>query len=257
MTAKKSILLSLLVLLFTLSNTSIYASNRVSFASFPVPVLIQNSQKGTFIDIVREACSRLNIKPDILIYPPKRSFKYFSEKKTQAFFPAIPFHLREQFVLTTPFHYKRAFAFTRKGTKAITTVSELKGKRVGLTTGFSYPPNIVNDSDITVDFTAFFQSSLKKLQAGRIDCFIGDPDITLNAMKELNLSLSYDLANPIYEEPVFIAFHRTPEGIALADNFSKAISKMLEDGTIHKIKSDLQPISSRPPILTKKVVESN
>ncbi len=256
MTAKPSMFLPLLVLMLLLSSVSVYASQIISFASFPIPVLIQNSKNGIFIEIVREACLRLNIKPEILIYPPKRSFKYFSENKTQAFFPAIPFHVSEQIVTTTPFHYKRAFAFTKRGTKAITTVAELKGKRVGLTTGFAYPPNIVNDSDITVDFTEFFQASLKKLQAGRIDCFIGDPDITLNAMRKLNFSLSYDLEKPIYEEPVFIAFHKTAAGIELADKFSLAISKMLDDGTILKIKSGLHPISSQHPVLEKKVVES-
>ncbi|OEU70715.1 MAG: hypothetical protein BA863_14610 [Desulfovibrio sp. S3730MH75] len=216
-----------------------YAGNKLSFATYKIPLLVENSQEGIFIELVKEACSRLKITPEIKIYPPKRALKVFQNNQCQAIFPSLDIPSRKESYKTIPIHYKRAFAFTISGTPPPTSIAELEGKIIGVTRGYSYPRSIINNPEITIDWADSFPSSLQKLLKGRIDCFIGDPDITIESIHRMDIKLNYDLTKPLFEEPAFIAFQHNQRGAFFAKQFSKILKGMQQDGTMDRIKRSL------------------
>ncbi|CCO23782.1 substrate-binding periplasmic protein [Maridesulfovibrio hydrothermalis] len=235
----------LLTTLFSANESN--AGKVITFASYKIPMLVENESEGILSEIIQTACKRLNVVPHIKIYPPKRALKSFYNQKVEGIFPSLDIPDSKNAYKTIPIHHKTAFAFTVKSKTPPANISELKGLIIGLTRGYSYPKSITENPLIKVDWADSFPASLNKLLLGRIDCFIGDPDITIKVIQKMHLQLSYNLKHPLFKEPAVIAFQRTPKGAMQAKDFNRVLKNMEKDGTMAKIKFRLLDVAHLNP----------
>ncbi|OQX27499.1 MAG: hypothetical protein BWK80_04900 [Desulfobacteraceae bacterium IS3] len=208
------------------------------FGTFFIPKMVEDENKGIFIDLLREIEKRTEKKFTVHLWPVKRTFKYFRENKIAGFFPAAePFSQTEVLkpVTSDVFYMKREFVFTRER-DVFGNVKDLEGKRVGLTFGYTYSAELLSNPNIRFDYSKDDITNMKKLAMSRTDAFIVEEFSGLTALKLSGVkNIRYDPAAPFYERKVCFAFQQTESGIFLAKVFSDAIKEMKRDGTLKSL----------------------
>lgn len=226
--------LAVILLLFLLSAPISHAADNgeaVSFVSYYIPLLVEDEEHGTFPRLLKEATKRADIEYTLELYPTRRAMRMFEEGEVMAILPALLSTLAKDAALTETIFTKDIHAFVRKGTPIPHTVQELEDRRVGLVRGFSYPRSILFNERIVIDYADTTDSSLMKLEEGRVDIVVVDGHTAVHAIPRLGLkSLDYDLSITLHSQPAYIAFQPTEEGRALAARLSEAIRSMKEDG---------------------------
>jgi len=230
-------LLTIVLLSFALFS---FATNRDSktyrIASYYIPLLVQDSETGAFIELLQEAAKRADIKYEIIMAPPKRAMRYFEDEEVIGLIPALLTTLVKDSALTRPIFTKQIHAFVREGDAIPESIEGLEGKRVGLTRGFSFPRSITVNEKIEIDYADTTDGSLKKLIEGRIDVVVADGYTALSAINKMKLTgFKYDLSAVLHEQEAFIAFQPTEEGRELARKLSIALDSMESDGAIDMI----------------------
>jgi len=204
----------------------------ISVVSYYIPLLVEDSESGAFVVLLKEAAKRAGIKYELELYPTKRAMRLFEDGKVMAILPALLSTLSHDAALTEQIFIKKIHGFVKSGNPIPRKISELEGKRIGLVRGFSYPRSILVNERIMVDYADTTDSSLKKLEEGRIDVVVVDGYTAVHALDRLGLNgLEYDLSVALHSQPAFIAFQSTPEGEFLAAKMTKALLSMKEDGT--------------------------
>lgn len=208
--------------------------------TYKIPGLVESDSKGAFVDIALEIQKRSGQEFSIEIGPPKRVFNNFKIGKIFGYFPALDAKLPKEAAKTEHFFLKNTFVFVKKGSPYISTTKGLEGKRVGLTEGFSYSADILDNPAIQKDYAKGVKNNLKKLAVGRIDAFVCDAILALREIKAESITnVDYDSKSPISSLPAFFAFQPDEAGRAMAEKFTKAIQSMKQDGTYNAILAQL------------------
>lgn len=223
--------------------TAMYGSVRadepkqpIQVVSYYIPLLVEDSEEGAFVKLFNEAAKRADVEYQLTLYPTKRAMRLFEDSKTMAIFPALLPTLTKDAALTCQIFSKQIHAFVKNDSTIPRKPADLEGLRVGLVRGFSYPRAILYNENIMIDFADTTDSSLKKLEDGRVDAVVVDGHTAIRVIEKHGLKgLKYDLSIVLHSQPAFIAFQPTPEGKALAIRFSKALISMKEDGTYERI----------------------
>ncbi|WP_319471178.1 transporter substrate-binding domain-containing protein [uncultured Pseudodesulfovibrio sp.] len=235
-------LLFAIILLSTMSYSMATdtASKEWRIASYHIPLLVDDRENGAFMELLREAARRADVRYVVVMAPAKRAMRYFEDGEVVAIVPALRATLAKDAVLTRPIFTKQIHAFVREGDSIPENIASLKGLRIGLTRGFSYPRSITVNEKIEVDYADTTEGSLKKLLEGRIDAVIADGYTALFAIEKMNLSgFHYDLSIILHEQPVYMAFQPTEEGKELAQKLSRSLDSMEADGTMRRILPDI------------------
>lgn len=235
---KRVSILAVCVVLLLLGVSLVIAQNarQHRMVSYHIPLLADDAEHGAFILLFREAARRAGVRYTMEMLPAKRAMRFFEDGEAMGIVPALRTTLEKDAALTRQIFNKKIHAFVRKGSPVLRSIKELAGKRVGLTRGFSYPRSITKNKRILLDYADTTEGSLKKLADGRVDVVVADGYTAFYAMKELSLDdLVFDLSAVLNEQPVFIAFQKTPEGRELAERISWAIDTMEADGTMQEI----------------------
>ncbi len=103
--------------------------------AYPIPLMIENKDKGVFIDLVKEISKRLDKEFNIIVRPTKRILKNFQDENLVGFFPGLDVIINNEFARSDSIYVKQDFAFVKKADDFISEVSQLQNKRVGLTLG--------------------------------------------------------------------------------------------------------------------------
>ena len=210
-------------------------------ASFPIPLMVENSDKGVFVDLTREIAKRAGVDIEIVIYPTKRTVKMFHDGAVAGFFPALDVMIDKDISRSSEIYIKEDYAFTRKDTPQITNISELAGKTVGITLGYPYVRKITDNSAFTLANAPQDVLNMKKLAAKRIDVFVVEEKSGLKALKESGVSnVTYPAGHPLSQQKVYYAFQPGNDGKMLADKFSQALESMKKDGTFAAIMAKAQ-----------------
>jgi len=226
------------VIMWSMSVPALAAEDQKTYSvvSYHIPLLVDDAGNGAFVVFLKEAAARAGIEYKLELYPTKRAMQMFEDGKAMAIIPALLPTLAKDSALTTQIFAKNIHGFVRSGDAVPESVDELKGKRIGLVRGFSYPRTILYNEDIVVDYADTTGSSLKKLLEGRVDVVIVDGKTAIHSMRQLGLvGVEYDLSAILHSQPAFIAFQPTQEGKDLASRLSAAIVSMREDGTYDAI----------------------
>jgi len=225
--------------LFTLVSGVCFAQD-CKIGTFPIPLMVESKDKGVFIDLTKELAKRAGVSVEIVVAPPPRTIQNFQEDVVDCIFPGLDVTMPKAYSRSSSVYIKRDFAFYKKG-NALTSLSELEGKTVGITRGYPYVMELTENKKIKLDFANDDVSNMKKLAMGRIDAFVVEEKSGLKALQDSGVSgIDYNKDKALSEQEVFFAFQKTADGASLAAKFSKAIDEIKEDGTMGKIFSKAQ-----------------
>ncbi len=220
--------------------------NKIRIGTFPIPLMVVDSENGVFIDLTNEILKRAKLDAEIVVLPPKRTMLYFNTKDVDVVFPALDVFFATGIEYTKPseiFYVKEDFVFTRKGDDLLRIIPELEDKYVGITRGYAYAPELLGNPFVKIELVNTDEQNAQKLIAGRVDAFVVEEFSGLKAFKDLGLEdkVQYDPTTPLSRQDVFFAFQGTDDGKALSDRFSEALRAMKNDGTFDQIMSQVKP----------------
>lgn len=207
-------------------------------ATFAIPLMVENSEKGLFIALTREIAKRNSRTVDILVLPTGKTLLAFSNAKVDGFFPALDVYVPKASAKSSPFYRKVDYAFYRKSSP-LRSMKDLEGKKVGLTFRYPYGKDLIANKKIKFEYAADDVQNMRKLGQGLIDAFVVEEKSGLKALQlSGERSIEFDKAHPLSEQIVYYAFHDNEEGRKLAEIFSKTIESMRKDGSLDRVLSE-------------------
>lgn len=215
------------------------------------PLIYQENgqMKGLDYDIWMELSKRLGVQANIQLLPFKRLWSYLQSGELDGTLQIYYNAERENEIIysKTPMHWSAHYILVRKEDLAkykAGTLEELFGKTVGKNAGFFVTKEFeeaVKTGKITVDEQASSELNLKKLAAGRIDCYVSNLHSAMWAIKQLGLQDQIvPLAQPFAEKKgTFFAVSMKSKNIADKKGFmakiDEELAKMHADGTIDRL----------------------
>jgi polar amino acid transport system substrate-binding protein len=232
---KKKLLILLVVLISMIGFTLQAGAQTIKVTTMAIPGLVVSTTEGLFVELYLETAKRAGVEVDMDIVPVKRARHLFATGKVDSFFPALDASLDAD-ASKAVFYIKKIFSFVNDGSPVLTDIGQLEGKKVCLTSGFTYPKKLTQNENIKLDEAGDPVQSIKKLKAGRCDCFVADPKVGIGALKKSGVEgVVWDPEKPLAEMDVYFAFQTDDAGKDLADRFTKALASMKEDGTFKTI----------------------
>jgi len=216
------------------------AGAAVEFATYLIPMHVESDSKGVFIDLINEMARRTGTSIHINVLPPTRAIDDFAHGQYDAVFPAVDlnFALGQKPARTQEsIDCKEDFVFTRKGSPFLKTLSDLEGKRVGITRGYPYAPEIMDHPGLKFEMAKSDEINIEKLMAGHLNAFILDEKTGVKAFEAKGLLplMQYDSNQSVSRLDVYVAFHAEAAGRGMAERFSQALAAMKADGTYQRI----------------------
>ena len=201
--------------------------------------------RGLAPQIVRESFATQGVEVDFLPVPFARCLHYAATGFTLGCFNATivsgnrdTYHWHE----TPMFHEELAiFAASPPGPEEV-TVDDLKGSVVGLTIGYTYPTELINDSGISFLRVTSDELQLNTLAAGRIRYAILN---TLPAYQRINadpkLQGRIHRVGRISQDGFWVAFSKArPDGAYYAEVFEQGLHALKENGRIDELQAALR-----------------
>jgi polar amino acid transport system substrate-binding protein len=201
--------------------------------------------KGTYVDIIREICKRMNVEPEFEIYPWSRAIVMVKTGKADAVFP--PFVTKERldylYFTQEPMSYTRNQIFAlKKDNIVVKNLSNLKGLVVGVNNDYSYGPefdtykkNLALDVSINEETLANKLGKIRKVK--RIDVAIGSSDSFRFLNRRLGYVKDFEVVYELSETPSYVAFSKAKGESAkvVAEKFSKILLQLKREGFVQKI----------------------
>lgn len=212
---------------------------QIAVAGFPIPGHIESSTKGHFVELTLAIAKEAQLDVSIQIYPPPRAIEGFMQGRSQVLFPALDiFFADDQKRVRTKgsFNCKEDFVFTRKGSPALRTLDDLKGKRVGLTQGYPYVKEVTERKDIAYETALTDEANVEKLMKGRLDAFVVEKSSGTRAFQKVDAfaDMQVDYKKPVSRQDVYWAFQDTDEGRALARKFDAALTRLYKRSDFYR-----------------------
>ncbi|GAA0405008.1 transporter substrate-binding domain-containing protein [Cocleimonas flava] len=162
---------------------------------------------GVYIDIIKEVILRSGIDIDLEPYPHERLLQYLEDGKLDGAIGLYKNKEREQYAVYVdiPIAWSSMRIFVKKeDLSSITGLNDLSGKVIGKIRGVSFNKDLekaIEEGQFTIEETATYEQSIKKLLAGRIDVLIAPNFSTQYLLREMGVSEEISLL-PLYFEPV-------------------------------------------------------
>lgn len=145
----------------------------------------------------------------------------------------------KKYDFSEPIFVERMAVFSNKGRKLeFSGVPTLIGKRVGVMRGWSYGDEFdkaVKEGKITVEEVNSDAQNFQKLSAGRIDAVLAIDEAGATVLKGGHHPDIEKSAKYLFENPTFLAFHKSANQADALSRFNKAIDDMRKNGKLGKI----------------------
>jgi len=217
------------------------AGGRADFATYLIPVHVENATEGLFVELLREVGQVARLPQlRIEVMPAPRALRNLMTGAHDAVFPALDvFFEPGQTVVRTAetIDCKEDFVFTAKGAPVLRSLADLQGKVVGVTHGYPYSRAVMAASGFTLEVAVSDELNIRKLAAGRIDAFVLDEKTGLKAAEALGLAdaIQYDRNAPVSRQDVYVAFQPTDRGRELAGRVSDGLRQLKANGRYQTI----------------------
>jgi len=210
----------------------------------------ENGQvKGFDYDIWMELSKRLGVKADIQVLPFKRLYAYLQTGELDGTLQIYYNAERENEIIYSkiPMHWSAHHIFVRKEDLSkfgSGNIASMYGKTVGKNAGFFVTKEFeeaVKEGKIKVDEQVSSELNLRKLAAGRIDCYVGNLHTGLFAAKQIGLlDQIAAMPEPFAEKKgTFFALSRKSKNVADQEGFmakiNEELTRMHADGTIDRM----------------------
>lgn len=216
------------------------------------PFLYRDNEgaKGPLYDISLVIFKRLNLQAKIELYSFPLIIRYLQEGTVDGVLMLYKNVDRESFILypELPLWESSINVYVRRGGEfGFRSVEDLYGKRVGNRTDFFISDafnKAVKQNRLVLDEAREVVFNLKKLLAGRIDCYIGDSWATEYFIDHLDLGKEIvALSSPIVPNAgLYLAITKTGKRIkdkkGFISDLERVIHDVREDGTLRRIEAD-------------------
>ncbi len=201
--------------------------------------LVTEDGIGLYQMIMKEVSKRSGVTFTEKFYPPKRAFETFLREENKCIYSftddAAGILGKDKIIASIPLGVFKMYIFTKKGEPALTSIFQLKGKRVAYVLGLGIPIEKVKikekEAGIKLIATENNEESFRILQRGRVNAIIGFlPDINLFLDE-----LSFSPKNPLLVGYDRITCHNNETGKQFINSISPKLKEMKEDGAIKKI----------------------
>lgn len=233
-TAVTSMLAGVIVLCLLLGAGTLAAQETVRFCfnAWKPYIFVENGQPmGLSIAVLKEAARRAGYQPQFTELPWKRCLHLVETGEQDA---AIGAAQRTQFLQGPTSYSVYTNTFWVREAEPIETFSleALRGRTVGLISGYVYPDELVDNPPYAIDYSIDDDMNLRKLAGGRVDAIVGDLVSTLRIAQSLGLSL-----RPLHPshslDRLYPSFNGERE--EMHQRIDKALREMIDDGYIENV----------------------
>ncbi|MCD9461091.1 transporter substrate-binding domain-containing protein [Marinibactrum halimedae] len=230
-TLVKVAVLLFVVYLFLYCSLSV---GQVTIYGIEISGLHQKNGEGIYDKIIHEAVVRPE-KVSIIVNPLSRARHFFQKCDNCCISPSNLSYEAENFssdglLQTQPFNLAKAYVFVKPGQPAVSRLTDLQGKRVGVSHGMFYGTAFAQAA-LSTEAVQKVEQNIKKLQQGRIDVFIAYvPDVYF-AFQNLQIEpYPHDVSMPIVtQQESLVCRGVVPEFI---ENFNEKIEYLKSVGRI-------------------------
>ena len=149
---------------------------------------------GYDVDLFMEIARLAELKVRVELMPFKRSWVYLQDGAVDGTFMVYYRKDREEKILysSRPIHTFKYHIFVKKGREfPFTGLKDLYGKRVGNQMGFTVTPEFesaVTEKCITLEEATDIDMNIRKLDSGRVDCYISTPRLVKNYTDSMGIT---------------------------------------------------------------------
>lgn len=197
--------------------------------------LVTEDGTGPYQNLVREAARRADISFKEVVAPDKRAIYLFKAKKYDCIYSytnILRAELGDQNIISSfPLSAFKEYIFTKKGGSTLTSINQLKGISVGSKIGNEIWHDKLVSAGVKIDYSSDDIYSIKMLENGRIQAYLGFlPDNTKYLSK-----LNYSPEHPLFTDFDKITCHVNPKTKKFIKRISSSLREMKNDGTTSKI----------------------
>lgn len=199
---------------------------------------IENGQlKGIEVELFHEIGKRLNIQTKLNLFPWSRMLAMVKKGDLDCMIAAFRTEERLAYMDYTnvPFHVSSLVFFIHQDRPfQFNTLEDLKGRNIGLVTGFSTSPEFdeaLNKQWFTVSPVNDFKQNFEKLAVKRVDMVLVNRHVGAYLLKKLNLPQIAALSVPLTARPAYLTFSKRAGKGYLIPLFDMMLFELLTDGT--------------------------
>ncbi len=168
---------------------------------------------------------------------------------------------REEFLLySKPYFENRLVLVGTPGTtSAIKSLSDLKGKRLGIVTGYAYGAELEQSREVQFAPAPSTEDNLRALLHGEVDYVLVDDLVIHHVLEPYPGKLKGRIelgSTPLLTRTLHLAVHKSrPDAAQIIEAFNKALAGMLRDGSYNEllqvawIRADIDE-DGRPELIT-------
>ncbi|MDM8550503.1 transporter substrate-binding domain-containing protein [Desulfobacterales bacterium HSG2] len=243
MAKKLKLIIIFIVSALSFSSTDALAEELlIAYSEWPPYIFIKDRKvEGILIDIVNEACKRLNIDPKFRFLPWKRALMYMRKGKADALLSPIYTEERAEFMYypSEPVNMEKTVFLTWKGSGIkVNGLDDLKNKLIGVVRGYSHGSEFDNYPGLKKLPCNDDRQLVKILAKKRIDIAVGEAGVLQFIAKQTGTQV--EVIHVLNETPGYITFSRKalgPKGKTLAEEFSRTLRQLKKEGVIEKIRN--------------------
>lgn len=198
-------------------------------------------KKAFSLDIVKEALKRSNIKSEVIITDFDSVISGIEEGKFNGSAAFWKSKKREKKLLYSDAYLENQLILVgKKGSNPnVSSLSELKGKRIGIVKGYAYLDSLQTANNINFIYGESDQENLESLLSNKIDFMLVDNLLIQYLLNHEINDISSILAFgsvPLITKPLYFAISKkTPNAEAIIASFNDQIKKMIADGSYNKL----------------------
>ncbi len=196
---------------------------------------------GSDVEIVREVCKRVGIEPEFQVLSWKRCLQAIRNGRVDGLYSVYKNkeRLKIMYFTSESMNTAKTAMFVRKGSGIkINGLDDVKGKVVGVLTGFKYGPKFDKYPGLKKQYYEDNKELVQILNKKRIHVVAAHEGPFKYIAKQLGLYDKVEIAYVMSEDSVYISFSKKAlgsEGKSLAEKFSNALQKLKEEGVVQKI----------------------
>lgn len=218
------------------SASTLSTQQPIRIGSYLTPGLIKEDETGLFNHLNKAIFDEMSETAILSLSSMNRVRQGIKNGRLDAYFPELWENLpadKSQYVVSSPFFYKRVILFTLKDS-GLTKTSDLEDKPLGAVQGFSYGTEIKSNPKLKIIFQKNDIININLLLNERLAGVLGGHPGTTLAVKKHSAAekIHYDINKPIAVLESFYVCKNDPDGVKLCDSISKAIQSLVQKGVL-------------------------
>lgn len=201
--------------------------------TFPIPLMVESETQGRFVELARDLLAEAGLEGRIRLLPPPRALQAFARSEALVLFPALAVNFPAvPPARTRAIYIKRDFVFSRGDLPPLRRLADLAGRRVAITSGYPYAPELFAVPGILIDEAATDEANALRLVLGRVDAFVVEEHTGLAAFAATGTRerVQYDPQAPLWGQEVFFACRPDAEGAAFCAKLNAGLAELERRG---------------------------